>query len=317
MQNPLNHPFKPALWLRNRHLQSCFHVLFPLSTDHSVTWEQLDLPDGDFVDLCWFGNANGPLAILLHGIEGSFRSHYIQYMLDALHQAGWQVVVFHFRSCSGRMNRMPHTYHGGFTQDFDYLLSVLQQRFPTRAMTAIGFSLGGSILINHLVQYPQSPLAAAVSVSTPFDLARCVDEITPLYRRPILKSLKTKYLAKVQMGQPIGVSADAIKAIEDFREFDTVLTAPLYGFASADAYYQSASVKPKLTMVQRPCLLLHAADDPMVPSDCIPHPSEVASCVMLDVHRFGGHVGFVDHRLPWRVERWFARRILDFLGKSV
>lgn len=317
MSNPPTHHFQPAMWLRNPHVQSCFHVLFPVRPSIALRWEQLDLPDGDFVDLCWSGDPQGPLAILLHGLEGSVQSHYIQAMLPSLQEAGWQVVVFHFRSCSGRMNRLTRTYHGGYTQDFDYLVSVLQQRFPSRPIVAVGFSLGGSVLINHLVQHSASPVQAAVSISTPFDLARCVDVISALYKRPLLKSLKQKYLAKQQMGQSIGVSAETLLAIEDFRHFDNVLTAPLFGFSNADHYYRSVSVRPKLKQLQRPCLLIHAEDDPMVPADCIPSPSEVSSSVWLDVHRFGGHVGFVDHRLPWRVERWFVRRVLDFLGKSV
>lgn len=308
--------FEPPWWLRNCHLQSCFSAIFRPKCRNDVLWEQLDLPDGDFVDLCWAGRMGNPVVVLLHGLEGSVNSHYIQLMVNTL-ASQWNVVVMHFRSCSGRLNRLPSSYHASHTDDFDYLLQVIQRRFPTRPILAIGFSLGGGVLMHHLVRNPNSPLAAAVAVSLPFELGRCADYIPSFYRWSLLRSMKTKCIQKILAGQEIPATIDQIRNLSDFRSFDNLLTAPLNGFVDADDYYRSSSVRSLLKGVERSTLIIHAEDDPLIPSDTIPYKDELSSSIIFDLHKCGGHVGFISASLPWRIERWFQLRILDFLRKSV
>ena len=65
--------------------------------------------DGDFVDLDWSEPAPtsprdqtiNPLLLILHGLEGDVRSHYVGGMLREAAAREWRAVVLHFRSCSG------------------------------------------------------------------------------------------------------------------------------------------------------------------------------------------------------------------------
>ncbi|OGO91477.1 MAG: hypothetical protein A3F10_02175 [Coxiella sp. RIFCSPHIGHO2_12_FULL_42_15] len=309
--------FDPPWWLKNKHIQSCFSAVFRPRCQNSLRWEQLDLPDGDFIDLCWSGKASYPIVILLHGLEGSYASHYIQLMIHALTQANWHVVVMNFRACSGRLNRLPRSYHAGDTRDLDFLVKTLRYRFPTQPITAVGFSLGGNVLLHHLIHNPASPLAAAVAVSVPFELARCADFIPPLYRWSLLRSMKTKSIQKILLGQPMPATIDEIKKVFDFRSFDDLLTAPLHNFRDADDYYVCATVRGLLKRIEHSTLIIHAEDDPLIPCDTIPLQNEFSASTIFDLHKWGGHVGFVSGDLPWRIERWFRLRILDFLRKSV
>lgn len=309
--------FDPPWWLKNRHLQSCVGAIFHYKYQEAVRWEQLDLPDGDFIDLCWSGCPGNPIVILLHGLEGSYHSHYIQLMLQALTRANWNVVVMNFRTCSGRLNRLPRSYHASDTQDLDFLIEVLRYRFPTQPITAVGFSLGGSVLLHHLIRNPCSPVAAAVAVSVPFDLSRCADFIPPLYRWSLLRSMKAKIIQKILQGIEMPATIDEVKNLHDFRSFDTMLTAPVNHFRDAEDYYQTSSVRSLLKHNEHSTLIIHAEDDPLIPSDTIPLQSELSSSTILDLHKCGGHVGFISGDLPWRIERWFQLRILDFLKKSV
>ncbi|MEK7711601.1 MAG: hypothetical protein AAB312_00950, partial [Pseudomonadota bacterium] len=86
-------PFKPAWWLRNPHLQTLWPVFFRRHLRPRLRRERLELPDGDFVDLDWTLNDNGPIVIIFHGLEGSSRSHYARGMLTSLPQHGMRAVL--------------------------------------------------------------------------------------------------------------------------------------------------------------------------------------------------------------------------------
>jgi len=309
--------FKPPWWLKNRHIQSCVNSVFKPSAQTILSWEQLELPDGDFIDLCWAGPREAPIVVLLHGLEGSVDSHYIQLMLDSLVEDGWQVVVMHFRTCSGRMNRLPRSYHAGETGDFSYLLNVLSTRYPDSIISAIGFSLGANVLLKYLAEHQESPLHRALAISVPFELNKCSDYIGQFYHWTLLRTMKQKTIAKLEAGYDMPVGLREIRLINDFREFDEVLTAPLHGFSSADDYYAKVTVRGLLGSIVHPTLIIHALDDPLVPAECIPRKNEISDKVILHITRQGGHVGFIQGNTPWRAEYWLKGRILDFLKSSV
>ncbi len=309
--------FQPPWWLRNCHLQSCLGMVFTSKYQEQVTWEQLDLPDGDFIDLCWVGELGRPVVVLLHGLEGSINSHYIQLMMRALTESGWRVVVMHFRCCSGRLNRFARSYHASETTDFEYFLEVFKKRYPDQSLSAVGFSLGASVLLHHLAKQNDSPLKSAVAVSLPFELAKSADCMPLFYKWMLLRSMKGKSIQKILAGQPMPATIAEIKQVSDFRSFDNLLTAPLNGFKDADDYYACSSVRPHLKKIIHPTLIIHAEDDPFVPANSIPHKLELSDSTTFDLHKRGGHVGFVHGEAPWRLSRWFKKRILDFLQKSV
>lgn len=91
------------------------------------------MPDGDFIDLAWTEQPDltnhQPLMILLHGLEGSFNSPYANGLLMAAKQQGWLGVMMHFRGCSGELNRHPHSYHSGETNDVRFLFSGYANNF--------------------------------------------------------------------------------------------------------------------------------------------------------------------------------------------
>jgi len=131
--------FKPAWWCRQRHLQTLYPTLFRTKIPLTLRNEQFELPDGDFIDLCWIEEKQtGPIIILLHGLEGSVDSPYINGLLKSIKDARWQGVLMHFRGCSGRHNRLSRSYHSGETGDLHTFITELKSRFPDREIAAIG-----------------------------------------------------------------------------------------------------------------------------------------------------------------------------------
>jgi len=117
----------------------------------------LELADGDFLDLDWVIAGNGhelrddlPLVLLLHGLEGSANSGYARQVYRELTARGFQPVGLNFRGCSGEPNRLPRAYHSGETEDLAYVVAVLRERYPGRALGAVGVSLGGNVLLKYL-----------------------------------------------------------------------------------------------------------------------------------------------------------------------
>lgn len=316
MVKEVNTKFKPPWWLKNRHLQSCFNSFFQPRSHTLLSWEQLELPDGDFIDLCWAGPKEAPIIVLLHGLEGSVNSHYIQMMLDSLVDTGWQVVVMHFRTCSGRLNRLPRAYHAGETGDFSYLIQVLVSRHPGKEISAIGFSLGGNVLLHYLAKNPKAPLLRAVAISVPFELNKCSDYLAQFYHWNMLRTMKRKAVAKIKAGYDMPINRYELSTIDNFRHFDDRVTAPLHGFSGADEYYEKVTVRHHLKAIRHPTLIIHALDDPLVPEDCVPNEDELSDKIILDVSKKGGHVGFVQGMIPWRPKYWLKDRILDFINQS-
>ncbi len=315
--------FKPAWWLLNSHLQTIWPVIFRGQVKNlAITRERLELPDRDFIDIDWVNqNGTGPLVLMLHGFEGSIDSHYAKGMLRAATSHGWRGVFMHFRGCSGEPNRLARGYHSGDTNDLDFVVKYLLSREPDVAMAAIGYSLGGSVLLKWLGETGrQNPLKAAVAISVPFDLHNAAKRIqsgfSRLYQWYLIKCARKRLLEKFsQVRAPIDLTL--LAEAQTIREFDVHYTVPMHGFASVDEYYTVTSCGRYLRAIKVPTLILHAKDDPFMTEDMIPSAEEVSPCVQLEITNRGGHVGFITGRYPWRPEYWLENRVPVFLQQHL
>ena len=283
--------------------------------------ERLELPDGDFVDLCWTVTASDavqtPVIAVFHGLEGSIHSPYAMPLLKQISDAGWQGVFMHFRGCSGEPNRLERSYHSGDTGDIRYLLESLSERYPGTPLFAVGYSLGGNALLKYLGESQKdSPLQAAVAVSVPFTLAdgarRLNRGFSKIYQYHLITRLRKKILAKFSQ-RPAPLEPGRINGLTTFYQFDNDVTAPLHGFKNADDYYARSSSRRFLKDIRVPTLVLHSRDDPFMTTAAIPDESELSSAVTLELSDRGGHVGFIAGVLPWHPGYWLEQRIPEFI----
>lgn len=309
--------FEPPWWLRNPHLQTLWPFLFrrPRRLPHRK--QRLELDDGDFLDLAWHGPEDGPLVLMLHGLEGSVRSHYARGLLSSLGCAGYRVCLMHFRGCSDEPNRLDRGYHSGETGDLSRVMEHLQ-RSAGAVHGVIGISLGGNVLLKWLAeQGTDAPVRSAMAVSVPFrlaDAARRMDRgLSRLYQRHLVRHLQASYLRKyASRPSPLTV---AIDRLDNFWRFDDQVTAPLHGFAGVDDYYRRSSSRQYLHAIRIPTLIVHASDDPFMFPDTPPEPAELSASCRLLLSTHGGHVGFVGGRWPWRPDYWLDRQALAWFGK--
>lgn len=309
--------FRPAPWLRGAHRQTLYAYLAHPRPRLPWRRERLELPDGDFVDLAHLGAGGGPRVCLFHGLEGNLRSHYVGGLARALVAAGLRVTFMHFRGCSGEPNRLPRAYHSGDTGDMGFLIASLREREPDAPLAAVGFSLGGNALLKYLGERgDDTPLAAAVAVSVPFDLDACATRIdtgfSRLYQARLVRRMQRSTRARLGRLGALPIDIAAMERARSFRDFDDCVTAPLHGFAGAADYYARASSGPWLARIRIPVRIIQARDDPFVGPGPVPGPGAVSATVELDVSDHGGHVGFVAGR-GMRPAWWLDERIPAWL----
>ncbi len=310
-------PFQPAWWCRNRHLQTLWPLLTKVPLP-PLRRERLELPDGDFLDLDWTTRVDGPLVLVVHGLEGSAESHYARRILHAVDAAGWRGVLMHLRGCSGEPNRLPQRYHSGETGDLNHVVDVLRRRESGTPLAVIGYSLGGNILLKWLGENGVgAPVAAAVAVSVPFLLDKLADHMNHgfarLYQSHLVHSLVKNTLSKRAI-LATRINLAQVPRLNTFWEFDDAVTAPLHGFKSARHYYQVSSSRQYLSHIHVPTLILHARDDPFMVPEVVPTQEELGPGVQLELTEHGGHVGFIDGGTPWRPHYWLEGRIVAFLN---
>ncbi len=317
--------FKAAWWLKNPHLQTLYPALLRSKSALALRRERLITSDQDFIDLDWYGENHQPLVILLHGLSGSFQSSYIVGLQRSLSNNGFRSVVLNFRGCSGEYNHTARCYHSGETEDIHFLYQTLRQREPNAPMAAIGFSLGGNVLLKWLGEQTQLSLFAAVAVSVPFLLNACATKLdqgfSKVYRKHLLDELKDyirekhRYLLQLNQHEEANKLAQLgdLSDINSFWQYDNRVVAKLHGFKNSLDYYQRSSSRQFLKTITVPTLLIQAIDDPFMTESVIPSLDELSSCVQLEQTPKGGHVGFIMGNNPFKPSYWLDQRIPEFL----
>jgi predicted alpha/beta-fold hydrolase len=262
------------------------------------------------------GSAARPLIALVHGLGGDEDSIYMQRSASHFSRAGYRVLRLNLRGAGPSREHCRQQYHAGRSEDFAAALRALPAPLLEAGVLAIGYSLGGNMLLKFLGEGAHGlPVRAAAAVSAPIDLRRSCARIQErrnwVYHRYLLRKLRLQSLATPETGLPAQQRAAAHSARTLF-DFDDRVVAPLGGFEGALDYYARCSAIGHLAGIRVPTLVIHARDDPWI-------PAEIYDAVEWSRHgsleavipRSGGHVGFhaADDEAAWhdrRIERFFA-----------
>lgn len=311
--------FRPALGLHSGHVQTCLPFLLRIAPRIKTQRERVILADGDFIDLEWAGPPSQTIVVLLHGLTGSRQSNYIRGMMATLIHRGLRVVLMQFRGCGEHLNRLPRMYHFGDTPDLDFCLKLIKKRHSQSQVFALGFSMGGSVLLKWLGEHPQQHLVdKAVAVSVPFELHECATRLnqgfSKFYQWYLLSDLKKRYTKKFKhMPSPLG--AIDLKPLNNFFHFDDAITAKLHGFQDVKDYYTRCSCRPWLKHIQTPTLIISAEDDPFITPKALPQENELSSHITFELSRHGGHLGFIAMSKRFLFYFWLEKRIPEFFLK--
>lgn len=323
--------YAPAWWVPGPHFQTLWGKLARHVPPDRTRSERWTTPDGDEIELrrqdapaSTLGTP--PRLLILHGLEGTIRSHYLRGLLAQARQRGWAADVMIFRGCDGTLNRARRMYHSGETSDIEFVVRRLLGEHPEQQLVLVGVSLGGNVLLKWLGERGANMpglVRAAAAISVPFDLERGARHIergvSQIYTRHFLRSLRAKAIAKLKQ-YPGLFDLAALDGARTLYDFDDAVTAPVHGFSSARDYYARSSSLSFLSGIRRPTLLLSAYDDPFLPSDVLDRVAGVAQtnpALVIEFVPKGGHVGFVSGRTPFHTRYYAEERALEFLASEI
>ncbi len=192
------------------------------------------------------------------------------------------------------------------------LRAMERMRLP-RPFAALGFSLGGNLVLGHAGREGGSCGADAVAaVSPPLDLAECIDALERPGNLPFQVYFSLALCAqvrRVRRVRPLAGPPARIWRVPGVRAFDRAFTAPDAGYPDAESYYRGASAGPLLAGIEVPALVLTSRNDPFVPVESVTRflgPSGIDGAVT----DRGGHVGFWHRGKP---RFWVAAAVLAWL----
>ena len=134
-------PFEPYPWLTNGHLQTIVGNFLPrpaFRLPSIAETVEVDSADASRV-LChchWqpeAEHASRLTAVLVHGLEGSSDSRYMQGIATRAFAAGMNVVRMNMRNCGGSEALTPTLYHSGRSADVGAVVRHFTARFEPMA----------------------------------------------------------------------------------------------------------------------------------------------------------------------------------------
>lgn len=252
--------------------------------------------------------------VMVHGLEGSGRAVYIRSLSGAALRSGFAVHRYNMRTCGGTEHLCRTLYHGGLTCD---LLAVVRElRDAGRGPIFLaGFSLGGNVVVKLAGELRESGpefLRGVCAVSAPLDLAACSRRMARLdnrfYERRFVRRMRQRLCATGRYSRQDFAGLNSVSAIDDR------ITAPSFGFGSAENYYRTQSAVRYLEGLRLPVLLIYSKDDTMVPAETFDAP-EVRGNPWIErlSTEHGGHLGFLGRR-PHRF--WLDTVIMEWIFRK-
>lgn len=295
--------FKPLPGLSSPHAQTILASFTrPGMTPPSVPL-LVPLEDGDTI-LCevslpaaW--QEDQKTIVMIHGLAGSTTSNYMVRIGRKLFEAGYRVVRVNLRGSGEGSSLANMPYHGGSSGDVYAVLKQLRQLTPSSPLVLLGFSLGGNIalkLSGELGSEGISLIDSTIAICCPVDL----EETIHLLNKPANMLYQRFYLD--QMIQQTQRWTKGLE-ISSLYEYDNLITAPIWGFSSAEAYYRHSSSRYYLPNIKNPCYVLLTSDDPFVDYRQLLNCS-LSSHMKIALCQNGGHMGFLgwtgmEHRYFW------------------
>jgi uncharacterized protein len=249
-------------------------------------------------------------------LEGNTHRAYMMGMAKAMQEAGYDVLAWNCRSCSGEMNRLLRMYNHGDTEDIAAIIRHALQKSDYQKVALVGFSMGGAITMNYLGRRNDQPeqVKTGIGFSMPTDLGSSVPLLdlkeNRLYKRKFLTQLSAKVRAKALLFPGL-IDLAPMEHIQQWRDFDLHYSTLLGNYATPEEFYEKGSSIHVLPQIKVPFLICNAQNDPILSPECSPKTlAEQLPLFQLETPLEGGHVGFYPYK---NKESWMETRVRDWL----
>lgn len=315
----INTDFSASYPFKNKHFSTVYRTLF---TRPQVSFKRtrIDTEDGDFLDLDITSANSERVILMIHGLEGSSQSKYVLAATAYLKKHNYDIIILNLRGCSGEINTKFKAYHSGETGDLSDVIVYIIKNYAYSEISLMGFSLGGNIVLKYAGEQKENinPLIKKIiAVSPPCDLKGASEILSKksntIYMKRFLKTLLYKATLKAKLFPEEKLNLNKLIKAKNFADFDSLYTAPSFGFKDATDYWSKASCKPLLKNIKVSSYILSALDDPFLSKSC--YPIKIAENHMylnLELTRTGGHIGFIKS-FKKKDKYWFEKKLLSQL----
>ena len=322
---PDGQDFTPAALLHNPHFMTVLPSYWPrrailagIPTESRLFTTE---PYTQLLGFChWQPNRTAcQTVVLVHGLEGSSQSHYMQGIASKAYRAGMNVIRLNQRTCGGTERLTPTLYNSGLSQDYRAIVQELASLDRLARIWLVGYSMGGNLVLKAAGEFGSSEaaLAGAIAVCPNIDPTQCAKALEEprnwLYHYHFLTKLKARMKRKAALF-PGRWNLTGLDRIHIISEFDDRYTAPDGGYASGPDYYDRAGARHVLENIVVPTIIITAQDDPFIPYSIFslaaitqnPH-------IVLRAPHYGGHCGFVQRYRQDEDKFWVENRIIELI----
>jgi uncharacterized protein len=296
--------------------------------------EQIFSGDGDVPIFGIYAIPPAPKGTIVatYGITGTLENQWFLRILGRKAYAqGYAVVLFDWRAHGKTAELSPELTSDGIHEGEDYVRiarQALQLGCPA-PMWVVGYSLGGQLALWGVKASRDVPEIAGGAVICPS--LESDRSLTYLMAHPTGKYLEraiSKELRKLAWGlhkhHPTEIDPQAIERATSIWGFDRELVISRLGFATVNDYYAATSPLYFLAEIEKPLLIIYAADDPLFDPTLVDELRDIANArsnIDLILTPHGGHVGYVSNkscqnlnsdRDPW----WCWNRVLEWTVNS-
>ncbi len=208
--------------------------------------------------------------IVVHGLEGSSESLYMQGIAAKGIAAGMNVVLMNQRTCGGTDSLAPTLYHSGRSGDVMAVAQHVIQNDGIRRIALCGYSMGGNLVLKAAGEWGREgreEFVAVAAVCPAIDLAASADALhlpaNRIYEQYFVLKLKARMRAKSRCF-PGKYDLSRLRGIKSLRDFDDKVTAYYCGFTGAADYYARAAAANVIDRIAVPALILYAKNDPFI-----------------------------------------------------
>jgi predicted alpha/beta-fold hydrolase len=263
--------------------------------------------------------------IVVHGLEGSSDSQYMQGVARNGLAAGMNVVLMNQRNCGGMDHFAPTLYNSSLSGDVAAVVRNVLENDGVSRFALIGFSMGGNLVLKLAGEWGSDGPAqfrAVAAVCPAMDLAASADALhaprNRIYEYYFLMQLFRRLRRKSRLF-PGKFDVARLRGISSLRLFDDRITAYYCGFTGADDYYARAAAANVVDRIAVPTLIIHAVNDPFIRMQpetlrriaANPHITYVET-------NDGGHCAFLGDRNgdPADDGRWAEREVVEFVARQ-
>ncbi|MBE9057847.1 YheT family hydrolase [Sphaerospermopsis sp. LEGE 08334] len=338
-----NSTYSPPYFLRNGAAMTAYTALWAGNNWESTIshpeplYQQVVFTGGQDVPIFgWVAipeNAHSTI-IGTYGITGELEQQWFLRLLGRkAYSQGYAVVLFDWRAHGKTAELSPTLTSDGLYEGEDFV-KIAQQAVamgcPPKCWFT-GYSLGGQLALWGIkaatdFNLKDVEIVGGAVICPSLDSLR---SLTYIVTHPFGKYVESriagelKKLAwKLHHTHDNSFDSAAIERANSIWGFDEELVIGRLGFSSVEEYYEASSGLHLLPLLQKPTLIIYAADDPLFHPDLV-DDLKVASAknpaIDLLLTSYGGHVGYISSKKcqiqSQDPDQWWAwNRILEWIG---